>query len=212
VTCSATCVSTGVGWCGKGENTRFGKIRPHIVVPRCRAIARSSSSRRHASVSNWVFLYPRDSIGPTGTGGAGSFLGGIGGGKPVCGLCGGSSERGSVRIPSRTPQWSRQGKPETLGLEVTPCNWLLLPSGCKSPLTHVEPTGQERPRVPPRQGPYGAGWGEDAGRVMAPRHASSGGHKDIPQGGMEGKADAIQWPVGSRPGRVMARVQATSGV
>ena len=84
----------------------------------------------------------------------------------------GGSRRGQDSVPmrGRTRHWSRQGKPETLGLEVTPCNWLLLPSGCKSHLTHVEPAGQERPRVPPREGPYGAGWSEDAGRVMEPRN------------------------------------------
>ena len=32
-------------------------------------------------------------------------------------------------IPSRTTACSRQGKPETLELEVTPCNGLLFPSG-----------------------------------------------------------------------------------
>jgi hypothetical protein len=40
---------------------------------------------------------------------------------------------------------------------------------CTSHLTHVEPTGQERTRVPPCQGPYGAGWSEKGGRVMEPR-------------------------------------------
>ena len=42
-------------------------------------------------------------------------------------------------------------------------------SRCKSSLTKVEPTGQERTRVPPRKGPYGAGGSEKAGRVMEPR-------------------------------------------
>ena len=40
---------------------------------------------------------------------------------------------------------------------------------CKSHLTKVSPTGQERTRVPPRKGPYGAGSSEDAGRVLEPR-------------------------------------------
>ena len=40
---------------------------------------------------------------------------------------------------------------------------------CKSSLTHIEPTGQERTRVPPRKGPYGAGGSEKAGRVREPR-------------------------------------------
>ena len=39
----------------------------------------------------------------------------------------------------------------------------------KSSLTKVKPTGQERTRVPPRKGPYGAGWSEKGGRVMEPR-------------------------------------------
>ena len=42
---------------------------------------------------------------------------------------------------------------------------------CKSSLTHVEPTGQERTRVPPRKGPYDAGWSEETGRVIEPRNA-----------------------------------------
>ncbi len=39
----------------------------------------------------------------------------------------------------------------------------------KSSLTKVKPTGQERTRVPPRKGPYGAGWSEKVGRVIEPR-------------------------------------------
>ena len=40
---------------------------------------------------------------------------------------------------------------------------------CKSSLTHVEPTGQERTRGPPRTGPYAAGGSKKTGRVMEPR-------------------------------------------
>ena len=40
----------------------------------------------------------------------------------------------------------------------------------KSHLTHVEPIGPERTRVPPRQGPYEAGWSEKGGRVSEPRN------------------------------------------
>ena len=40
----------------------------------------------------------------------------------------------------------------------------------KSSLTQVEPTGQERPRVPPRKGPYEAGCSEETGRVIEPRN------------------------------------------
>ena len=50
-------------------------------------------------------------------------------------------------------------------------------SGCKSSRTTVEPPGQERTRVPPRQGPYGAGWSEQAGRVLEPRNGESGGRR-----------------------------------
>ena len=39
----------------------------------------------------------------------------------------------------------------------------------KSYRTQVEPTGQERTRVPPRKGPYEAGGSEKAGRVIEPR-------------------------------------------
>ena len=41
----------------------------------------------------------------------------------------------------------------------------------KSSLTKVEPTGQERTRVPPRKGPYEAGCSEETGRVIEPRNA-----------------------------------------
>jgi hypothetical protein len=66
--------------------------------------------------------------------------------------------------------------------------------------------------VPPRKGPYEAGWSEGAGRVMEPRNWSSRGHEEIPQGRSEGKADG--WPAleGSSPGRALARVQDTTGV
>ena len=46
-------------------------------------------------------------------------------------------------------------------------------SGCKSSLMNAEPAGQERTRVPPRQGPYGAGWSEETGRVLEPRNGES---------------------------------------
>ena len=53
-------------------------------------------------------------------------------------------------------------------------------SRCKSSLTQVEPTGQERTRVPPRQGPYAAGGSEKAGRVLEPRKVSSCGARGQP--------------------------------
>ena len=66
--------------------------------------------------------------------------------------------------------------------------------------------------MPPRQGPYGAGWSEPTGRVMEPRNVSSRGHKAISQGGMERKADGVHAPEGRRPGGVVARVEDTTGV
>ena len=66
--------------------------------------------------------------------------------------------------------------------------------------------------MPPRTGPYEAGWSEKAGRVMEPRDVESRGQEDIPQGRIEGKADGLQAPEGSSPGRDMARVQDTTGV
>ena len=52
-------------------------------------------------------------------------------------------------------------------------------SRCKSSLTKVEPTGQERTRVPPRKGPYEAGWSEQAGRVREPRNGESRGEPTV---------------------------------
>ena len=82
----------------------------------------------------------------------------------------------------------------------------------KSPLMNAETAGQERTRVPPRKGPYGAGCSAKTGRVMEPRKVESRGHKEISQGGMERKADGVQAPEGSSPGGVVARVEATTGV
>jgi hypothetical protein len=85
------------------------------------------------------------------------------------------------------------------------------PSRGTSSLTNASPAGQERTRVPPRQGPYGAGGSEKAGRVIEPRNVSSRGHQDIPQGGFEGKADGVQAPEGRSPGCVLARIEDTTG-
>ena len=52
-------------------------------------------------------------------------------------------------------------------------------SGDKSSLMKASPAGQERTRVPPRQGPYGAGWSEETGRVMAPRKGESRGKPTV---------------------------------
>jgi hypothetical protein len=66
--------------------------------------------------------------------------------------------------------------------------------------------------VPPRQGPYAAGWSEDAGRVMEPRNGESRGQEDIPHAVLEGKADGVHAPEGSSPGCGRARAQDTTGV
>jgi hypothetical protein len=63
-----------------------------------------------------------------------------------------------------------------------------------------------------QQWAYGTGGSEEAGRVIEPRNAYSRGQEDIPQGGIEGKADGFQWPEGSSPGCGMARAQDTTGV
>ena len=46
--------------------------------------------------------------------------------------------------------------------------------------------------MPPQQWAYEAGGSEDAGRVIEPRNVYSRGQEDIPQGGIEGKADGLQ--------------------
>src|SRR5712691_11436809 len=43
----------------------------------------------------------------------------------------------------------------------------------------ASPAGQERTRVPPRKGPYGAGCSEETGRVMEPRNGYSGGKPTV---------------------------------
>ncbi len=80
-----------------------------------------------------------------------------------------------------------------------------------SPLTKAEPARQERTRVHPCKGLYGAGGSEDAGRVMEPRPAYRRGQQAIPQDGIEGKADGFQWPEGRSPRRAKASVEDTPG-
>jgi hypothetical protein len=65
--------------------------------------------------------------------------------------------------------------------------------------------------VPAQQWAYEAGGSEDAGRVIEPRNVYSRGQEDIPQK-FEGKADGLQAPEGSNPGRGMASAQDTTGV
>ena len=66
--------------------------------------------------------------------------------------------------------------------------------------------------MPAQQWEYEAGVSEDAGRVIEPRNGYSRGQKDISQGGTERKADGVQAPEGSSPGRVVASVEDTTGV
>jgi len=63
-----------------------------------------------------------------------------------------------------------------------------------------------------QQWAYGAGWNEDAGRVMEPRNEYRRGQKDISQGCTERKADGFQWPEGSSPERARASAEDTTGV
>src|SRR5712691_9903847 len=43
----------------------------------------------------------------------------------------------------------------------------------------ASPAGQERARVPPRKGPYGAGCSEETGRVIEPRNVYSRGQPTV---------------------------------
>ena len=66
--------------------------------------------------------------------------------------------------------------------------------------------------MPTQQWAYEAGGSEEAGRVMEPRKAYRCGHKDIPPGSKEGKADGLYQPEGSSPEDARASVQDTTGV
>jgi hypothetical protein len=72
---------------------------------------------------------------------------------------------------------------------------------CKSHLMNASPAGQERTRVPPRKGPYGAGRSEKAGRVIEPRNGESCGKPTVCT---HGQAAVL--------GACMARVEDTTGV
>jgi hypothetical protein len=63
-----------------------------------------------------------------------------------------------------------------------------------------------------QQWTYGAGWNEDAGRVIKPRKGYSRGQQDNSQGHTERNADGVQWPEGSSPGCGRASVEDTTGV
>ena len=66
--------------------------------------------------------------------------------------------------------------------------------------------------MPAQPWEYEAGVSEEVGRVMEPRKVYSCGHKGISHSGTERKADGLQAPEGSSPGRVMASVKDTTGV
>ena len=83
-------------------------------------------------------------------------------------MCGGAA----AEAPHKGVLAPREAR--NLGRRRNPMQWVVVAqevstSRCKSSLTNVEPTGQERTRVPPRTGPYEAGGSEKAGRVMEPR-------------------------------------------
>jgi hypothetical protein len=63
-----------------------------------------------------------------------------------------------------------------------------------------------------QQWAYEAGGSKEAGRVMEPRKEYRCGHKDIPLGSKEGKADGFYQPEGSSPEDARASVQDTTGV
>jgi hypothetical protein len=87
-------------------------------------------------------------------------------------------------------------------------------TGDGSSPTCPKPSQQVRSdiHVHTQQWAYGAGWNEDAGRVMEPRNGYSRGQWDNSQGRIEGKADGFQWPAGSSPGHARASVEDTTGV
>jgi hypothetical protein len=82
-------------------------------------------------------------------------------------------------------------------------------SGCKSSLMKAEPAGQERTRVPPRKGPYGAGWSEKAGRVIEPRNEYSRGKPTVSSGWKAAVLGALwrvrRTPPGSESGACLHR-------
>ena len=81
--------------------------------------------------------------------------------------------------------------------------------GCKSSLMQASPAGQERPRVPPRQGPYGAGCREERGRVSEPRTGESRGKPTVASGGQAAVLGALwrvrRTPPGSESGAGLQR-------
>src|SRR4030095_6097497 len=88
------------------------------------------------------------------------------------------------------------------------------PRGCESvsltsPLTQVEPTGQERTCVPPRKGPYEAGGSEETGRVMEPRNGERCGEPTVSRGWKAGVLGAWgrvrRTPPGSASGAWLQR-------
>ena len=88
-------------------------------------------------------------------------------------------------------------------------------SGCKSYLIKAAPAGQERPRVPPRQGPYGAGGSEKRGRVMEPRNGERRGQPTVfsgrPAAGLGAPGRARRTPPGSESGAWLHQGHAGTG-
>jgi hypothetical protein len=92
--------------------------------------------------------------------------------------------------------------------------WVVVPQevrtpGCTSYLMKAEPAGQERPRVPPRQGPYGAGGSEGTGRVMEPRNGERCGEPTVSSGWQAAVLGALwrvrRTPPGSESGACLQR-------
>jgi len=61
------------------------------------------------------------------------------------------------------------------------------------------------------QGVCEAGWSEEAGRVIEPRHGESCGQRETLAGQRAGKADAVQAAEGSSPGHARASVEDPTG-
>jgi hypothetical protein len=87
-------------------------------------------------------------------------------------------------------------------------------TGDGSSPTGPKPSQQVRSDIPvhTQRRAYGAGWNEDAGRVIVPRNGYSRGQQENSQGCTEGKADGFQWPEGSSLGHARASVEDTTGV
>ena len=85
-------------------------------------------------------------------------------------------------------------------------------SGGKSSLRKASPAGPSCPRVPPRQGPYGAGWSAETGRVREPRQGERRGKPTVARGGKAAVLGALgrgrRPPPGSASGAGLQRGKA----